>query len=188
MQCRGLLCIVSGQRHAILQEASRRRRDGSLLGLGLLGHPVAPGAVGFRRIARAQGDADGRACGGLGPPAQRAPLADQLGVEHFRSHRSPGSVPVLQHVEPAGIAGPQDDGTIVPAVQAMDLAVIEPGDLAVFPGGLVHFEQLTFHACADEDLAVFAEQAENQSLFAEDLSYRAVGRNTVQRILTTRGP
>jgi hypothetical protein len=45
-------------------------------------------------------------------------------------------------VELAGVAGAQDDGAVVPAEQAEDLAVAEPGQFGALARRLVHLEEL----------------------------------------------
>jgi hypothetical protein len=51
----------------------------------------------------------------------------------------------LQHVQLARIAGAGDDGAVVTPAQAMDLAVVQPGNLTTFLGCFIDFEELAFN-------------------------------------------
>src|SRR5207245_827384 len=100
----------------------------------LLDRPVAPGLVRLGHVARADGHTQARPGRRVGLPAQRTPLADELRVEHVRRHSAAGAEAIFQDVELAGIARAEDDGTVGPANHAHDLAVIEPGYLALLLG------------------------------------------------------
>ena len=109
------------------------------------------------------------------PPVQGAPLADDLGIEHLGDDRALGGKAIFQDVQLARIAGAQDDGAVVPFEQAVNLAVIEPGEFGLFLAGLIDLEELALLPGAEQEPAVQLEHAQDQHLFAEDLADGAVG-------------
>src|SRR5262249_17319025 len=148
------LRIVSRERDAVLKEPGRRGSEDGLLRIGLLRGPVAPGIVRFGHVAAAHGYR--HTCPGpwVGLPPQTAPLADEPGVENLGYHRTAGRVAILQDVELSRIARANHDRAVAAPVQTVNLAVVQPGDLAAFLRGLVHLEKLALHSGADEEPAV----------------------------------
>src|SRR5262249_17764930 len=82
-----------------------------------------------------------------------------------------------------GVSGSQHDGTIAPGIQSVDLAVVQPGDLAALLGGFVHVKELPLHAGADENMAILPQDAEEQGLLPKQLANRAVRGDAIERVL-----
>src|SRR4029450_5203390 len=91
------------------------------------------------------------------------------------SHFSPA-------VRPPLVARADDDRATLPA-QRQNLAVLEPDDLTLLPGLLVHLEQLPLHAGADQKRPAQPGQRQHQHLAAEPLADCAVGADTVDAVL-----
>src|SRR5262245_48133153 len=124
----------------------------------VLGGPVATGFIGFGNVATAAANRGCCACGKVCFPAQHAPLAHQLGVEHVGSSGPGCSEAILQHVELTWIAGPDDDGAVLAAEHVLNLTVVETSEYAALTSGFIDFEELPCHPGAGHQPPVEAHQ------------------------------